>query len=277
MDPFLEQLKNRIDDRVALDRKLQMQLVAQWAQHNRTPGASPLTLRDVEFRTFSQNGEDGALLYIFSQIGTTNRTVVEICAGNGIECNAANLLITHGWKGMLVDGDKRNAEFAKVMYSILQDTFVRQPVVAQSWVTAENVNELIGGHGFSGEIDLLSLDIDGVDYWLWKAITVVRPRVVVLEYNGVWKAEHAVTVPYDPKFALDFSRTPYYCGASLGAFAKLGRSLGYRFVGTVRTEINAFFVREDVAVDVLPEVDLTTGLTYAMDYDWGADRPWVAV
>jgi hypothetical protein len=104
----------------------------------------------------------------------------------------------------------------------------------------------------------------------------VRPPVVVLEYNGLWKAEHAVTVPYDPTFTLDKSRSPYYCGASLAAFAKLGRSLGYRFVGTLRTQINAFFVRNDLGVQVLPEVDLRTGLSHAIDFDWG-DRPWVEV
>jgi len=206
-------LKQRTDDRAALERKLQMLLMAQWTQQARDGGGPRLTLRDVEFRTFSQNGEDGALLYIFSLIGMTNRRAVEICAGNGIECNAANLLITHGWKGLLVDGNEQNVSFAREMYKIFQDTCIRPPAVACSWVTAENVNDLIASHGFSGEIDLLSLDVDGVDYWIWKAITVVQPRVVVLEYNGVWKAEHAVTVPYDPKFALDFSRTPYYCGA----------------------------------------------------------------
>lgn len=274
MDPFLTQLKDRIDDRAALERKLQMLLVAQWRQQRRD--GERLTLKDVEFRTFSQNGEDGALLYIFSLIGTTNRTVVEICAGNGVECNAANLLINHGWKGLLVDGSERNANFARDMYNLFSDTWVRPPVVACSWVTAENVNDLIASHGFRGEIDLFSLDIDGMDYWVWKALTIIQPRVVVLEYNWAWKAEHAVTVPYDPQFALDFSRTPYYCGASLAAFAKLGRALGYRYVGSLRTEINAFFVRNDLGVDVLPEQDLRTGLHYALDYDWG-DRPWLAV
>jgi hypothetical protein len=276
MDPFLEALKNRVDDRAALERKLQMLLAFQWTQQARTAGTPRPTLADVEFRTFSQNGEDGALLYIFSLIGATNRHVVEICAGNGIECNAANLLITHGWRGLLVDGDERNVSFAREIYRLFQDTSVRPPAVAQAWVTAENVDDLIASHGFSGEIDLLSLDIDGNDYWIWKAITVVQPRVVVLEYNGIWRAEHAVTVPYDPTFRLDFSRTPYYCGASLGAFAKLGATLGYRFVGACRSQINAFFVRNDVGADLLPEVDLRVGLSHAIDFDWG-DRPWERV
>jgi hypothetical protein len=163
MDPSLEQLKKSVDERAALERKLQLLLAAQWTQQARSAAPPRPTLRDVEFRTFSQNGEDGALLYIFSLIGTTNRKVVEVCAGNGLECNAANLVITHGWKGLLVDGDERNVTAARQMYSLLQDTFIRPPVIAHSWVTAENVNDLLASHGFSGEIDLLSLDIDGVD------------------------------------------------------------------------------------------------------------------
>src|SRR5262249_19085178 len=109
MDPILEALKQRVDDRAALERKLQMLLVADWSR--RLPDIRPLTLPEVEFRAFSQNGEDGALLYVFAMIGTTSRRVVEICAGNGLECNAGNLLITHGWRGLLVDGQESNVRF----------------------------------------------------------------------------------------------------------------------------------------------------------------------
>ncbi len=275
MDPFIETLKRQVDDRAALERKLQLLLMSQWSQP-RPAGALPLSIRDVEFRTFSQNGEDGVLLYIFSLIGTTNRKVVEICAGNGVECNAANLVITHGWRGLLVDGEERNVQFARVVYGALQDTFIRPPTIVQSWVTAENVNDLISGHSFAGEIDLLSIDIDGIDYWLWKAITVVQPRVVVIEYNGIHGPDLAVTVPYDPHFVLDTSQTPYYCGASLAALVKLGRSLGYRFVGTPRSQVNAVFVRADLGADLLPEVDVRSGLEYWVDFDWGRRR-WVHV
>src|SRR4029077_11273085 len=125
-------------------------------------------LTDTEFRCFSQNGEDGILLYIFSILGTTNKRVVEIGAGDGIECNTANLIINHGWTGLLVDGDEANVAQGRRFYAECRDTFIRPPRFVHSWVSAENVNDLLRQHDFTGDIDLFSLDIDGVDYWLWK-------------------------------------------------------------------------------------------------------------
>src|SRR5262249_5113391 len=124
---------------------------------------------DVGFRFFSQNDEDGFLLYIFSLIGTTTKKAVEVCAGNGIECNTANLIVNHGWVGLLVDGDSTLVEQGKDFYSRCPDTFWLPPSLVQAWVTTDNINSLIRDHGFEGEIDLLSIDMDGVDYWIWKA------------------------------------------------------------------------------------------------------------
>jgi hypothetical protein len=211
-------------------------------------------LRDTEFRCFSQNGEDGLLLYLFALIGTTNRKVVEICAGDGIECNAANLIINHGWHGLLFDGNEEQVRRGKEFYARCRDTFVAPPTLAAAWLTAENVNALVAEHGFAGDIDLLSLDIDGIDYWVWKALTVVRPRAVILECNGVWGPHLSVSVPYRPDFRLDFSKQPYYCGASLAAFVKLGREKGYRLVGLQRLGFNALFLRSDTGADLFPEL-----------------------
>ena len=268
------EIKDRVNLLASTDRKLQILLSAKYrelADRRIAP-----TMEDIEFRTFSQNGEDGVLLYILSLIGTTNRKVVEICAADGIECNSANLIINHGWKGLLFDGDAANVERGRQLYAGLSDTFIRPPIIAQSWITAENVNDEIVRYGFRGEIDLLSIDVDGNDFWIWKAIECVQPRVVVLEYNGVWAADRAVTVPYDPNFRLDFSRVPFYCGASLAAFVALGRQKGYRLVGCPRTQINAFFVRSDLGAELLPEVPASSCLDNCLDYDWG-DRPWIDV
>lgn len=255
----------------SLDRKLQLLLSLEYRRMN-----GIRTLAEAEFRSFSQNGEDGILLYLFSVIGTTNRRCVEICAGDGIESNTANLIINHGWTGLLVDGNQANIERGRQVYAELRDTFTRPPEFVHAWVTRENVNDLVGSHGFTGEIDLLSLDIDGNDYWIWQALDSIRPRVVVLEYNGVWRADRSVTIPYDPAFQLDFSRQPYYCGASLAAFVKLGREKGYRLVGSTRAAFNAFFVRNDLGTDLLPEVAAATCLPYCFDHDWG-DQQWVDV
>jgi hypothetical protein len=219
----------------------------------RDSGARLPDLADVEFRCHSQNGEDGILLYIFSLIGTTSRKSVEICAGNGVECNTANLIINHGWQGLLVDGSQDNIDAAKAFYERHPNTRLSPPALAVSWVTAENVNGLISSRGFGGEIDLFSLDVDGVDYWIWRAIDCMQPRVVVLEFNGVLGPDERLTIPYDPAFKLDLAKLPHKCGASLSAFAALGRDKGYRLVGVQSLGINAFFVRAGVGEDVLPE------------------------
>jgi hypothetical protein len=223
-------------------------------QHMLRAGAPQPDLRDTEFRCYSQNGEDGILLYLFSLLGITNRKVVEICSSNGIECNAANLLVNHGWQGLLVDGDQAQIEAGKKFYANHPNTRFSVPTRSHHWVTAENVDQLIAHHGFAGHIDLLSLDLDGMDWWIWRAIQCIRPRVIVLEFNALLGPDRALTLPYNPQFRLNYSRQPYQCGASLSAFAKLGCEKGYRLVGVTSLGINAFFVRADVGADLFPEI-----------------------
>jgi hypothetical protein len=226
--------------------------------HNRLPLPS---LADIQFRSYSQNGEDGILLYIFSLIGSTNKTVVEMCAGSGIECNSANLILNHRWVGFLFDGNEHNIQAGKAFYEQHKDTNWLRPELVHAWITAENVNELILDNGVAGEIDLLSLDLDGVDYWIWKAIDCIRPRVVVVEYNWLWGAEKAVTIPYttdfinkDPSGAEGGDEWIYF-GASLPAFVKLAREKGYRLIGCESWGFNAFFIRNDVGQDILGEIE----------------------
>jgi hypothetical protein len=226
-----------------------------------------LSFADVEFRAFSQNGEDGILLYVFGLIGMGDRKSVEICAGDGIECNTANLIVNHGWDGLLFDGDTRLVERGRAYYSRLGDTASYPPKFVNSWITRENVNELLTQNGFAGPVDLLSLDLDGVDYWIWEAIEVIRPRVVIAEVQCIWGALRSVTVPYSETFkAPVHDRFKVYCGASLPAFVKLARTKGYRLVGVQRLGFNAVFVADGVGEKLLPEVDVATCV----------DRPFVA-
>ncbi len=217
-------------------------------------GVTLPAFRDVEFRCFSQNGEDGILLYLFSLLGTTNRRVVEICAGDGLECNSANLVINHGWQGLMMDGDADNIARGRSFYATCRTTWVSPPTMVQAWITAENINELIRGNGFSGPVDLLSLDIDGNDYWVWKAIDVIEPRAVVLEFNPGLGPERRTSIAYDPDFRLDLTQQPSRCGASLAAFEALGRSKGYRLVGAQSFGFNAFFVRDGLGETPLPGI-----------------------
>jgi len=213
------------------------------------------SMKDVGFRKYSQFEEDGILLYIFSLIPPINRTCVEICAGDGRECNTANLIINHGWWGHLFDGNEQNVKSGKKFFSTNKNTFLYPPQFTHAWITAENVNGLITKSGGTGPVDLLSLDIDGMDYWVWKAITVIEPQVVVCETHNPVPPDKALTVPYDPEFICESEN---YRGASLAAMCKLGREKGYRLVGSHRFGFNAFFIKNGVREEFFPEVQVAS-------------------
>jgi hypothetical protein len=202
----------------------------------------------------SEFGQDGILLYIFSLIGTTNRKALEICAGDGIECNAANLILNHGFHGLLFDGNAELIERGRAFYAAHPNTRLSPPQLTAAWITAETINDQVAAHGFAGDIDLLSLDLDGNDYWIWQALTMVRPRIMVLEFNANCGPEVAATMSYNPDYRIDPTVTPPHCGASLSAFVKVGRAKGYRLIGMQRLGFNAFFAREDIGTHLLPEV-----------------------
>ncbi|MDX1460782.1 MAG: hypothetical protein R3348_06965 [Xanthomonadales bacterium] len=215
-----------------------------------------MDLRDVGWSVYSQHEEDGLLLYVFARIGVEHYRCVDMCVGTGLESNTANLIINHRWTGLLIDGDEDNLAIARSFYESRRETRYWPPELRHAWLTRDNVNDVIGRAGCSGEIDLLSLDMDGVDYWIWKALDVVQPRVVVAEYNHLLGPEARLSVPYSDHFVAEF--TEYgsdYAGASLGAFIDLAASRGMRFVGTNAIGTNAIFVREDLAGVMLPEAD----------------------
>lgn len=211
------------------------------------PKDDPRHLTWHENSVFSQNGEDGILQHIFAEIGTDSKRFIEFGVEDGTECNSAFLAIEMGWTGLLMDGSDDNARKGRIFYDAMIPHRPGAVVFKSAWITRENINGLIKESGFQGEIDLLSVDIDGNDYWVWQAIDVVQPRVVVAEYNATFGPERAVTVPYQPDFdRTRMSPTWFYHGASLAALEKLGRAKGYRLIGCESTGVNAFFVREDL-------------------------------
>ena len=282
MFSFLDPRK--LDEIPAVDKAAQLLLALHYRHllHEHAPLPS---FDEVQFRAFSQNGEDCILLFLFSVIGTTNKRSVELGAGNGTSCNTANLIINHGWTGLLVDAALREVEEGRRFYSQHPDTAGHPPTFVHAWLTKENVNQLIQGAGHRGEIDLLSLDLDGNDYWVWEALECISPRAVVLEYRTVWGADRAVTVPYRPDFVgervgggLD------YAGASLPAFVKLGRMKGYRLVGCERLCFNAFFLRDGVGQDLFPEIPASACFSHpaaqhqiAHQQPLVAEREWIEV
>ncbi len=218
-------------------------------------------LNDTGFRIFSQNDEDGILLFIFSVIGTKNKVFIEIGTGDGIECNCANLAINLGWHGIFIDGNEKALAVGKEIYGIHPDTRIFPPLFKAALVNRENINKIISDAGFKGEVDFLSIDIDGMDYWIWEAIDCVDPRLVAVEINGKF-GTRSITVPYDSNWTYDSEKYPHYHGASLTAFQKLAKKKNYRLIGTNRFGFNAFFLRNDICPDILPEVSVESCRTH---------------
>jgi hypothetical protein len=191
---------------------------------------------------------------MFSQAGVTNRRFVEFGMGDGRECNTANLSLHYGWRGLLMDINEENVYAARRYYAQRLGARSSNVGIVQCKVTRENINEVLAGNGCEGEIDLLSLDIDGNDYWVWRAMNVISPRVAVIEYNAILGCERSITIPYDPDFVVGNRWSYFYHGASLPALAKLAKSKGYVLVGCDMQGTDAFFVRKDVARGKLSEV-----------------------
>jgi len=205
--------------------------------------ADPRRLLRHGFKVFSQNDEDGIIQEIFRRIGVTDRTFVEFGVETGIECNTAKLLV-EGWRGLWIESVAPNA--AKIRENF-RDFIIKQALMLeQKTVTAENIDELLTRAGMQGEIDLFSIDIDYNDYWVWKAIETIVPRVVVIEYNASLRPPMSLVVPYRPDGCWDGSN---FYGASLEALVRLGRIKGYRLVGCSIAGVNAFFVRSDLCAD----------------------------
>jgi hypothetical protein len=253
LGPILKELEVSLESRLKDEAASQKTLMQQYRLLASKGNEWLPAIQDVGFRKYSQFEEDGILLYIFSLISPINRTCVEICAGNGRQCNTANLIISHGWWGHLFDGNEKNVKTGEAFFAQNKDTFLYPPRFTKAWITAENVNEKIAQSGARGPIDLLSLDIDGMDYWVWKAITVIDPQVVVCETHNPIPPDKALTIPYDPQFIFESEN---YRGASLAAMCKLGREKGYRLVGTHRFGFNAFFIKNGLGEDYFPEVDV---------------------
>jgi hypothetical protein len=199
-------------------------------------------LQAYEFRAFSQWGEDGIIQHLVRALSLPRGVFVEFGVETYVESNTRFLLVNDNWAGLVIDGSAENIAFIKN-----DPIYWRHNLKAEcSFITAENINELISRNGIRGEIGILSVDIDGNDYWVWKAIDVVEPVIVIVEYNARFGPSAAVTVPYDAAFVRGKAHhSMIYYGASLAAFCKLGAAKGYALVGCNSAGNNAFFVRRD--------------------------------
>ncbi|WP_051568705.1 hypothetical protein [Crocinitomix catalasitica] len=215
---------------------------------------------DTGFRVFSQFEEDGKILYILALIGMQNKTFLEIGSDDGINSNCANLALNFGYDGLFLDGNPRSIERGKYFYAKYPHPWLPAPKFTCAKVLAENINQLVADAGFSGDIDVMSIDIDGNDYWVWKALTQVSPNVVIIETHIEFGMRNIV-VPYDPAYFYP-GKHPVYHGASPIAMVNLARLKGYRLVGANDLGFNFIFVKNGLADDILPEVPVESVLTH---------------
>ena len=212
-------------------------------------------IADAEFRIFSQFGEDGIIQFLISRVPIENDTFIEFGVADYRESNTRFLVCNDNWRGLIMDGGTSHIDFVHN-----NPIGWRHHVDARSaFITRENVNEVIADAGFKGDIGLLSVDIDGNDYWVLDRLNVVSPRILIVEYNSTFGPTAAVTIPYDPSFNRTAAHgSNLYWGASLQALALAAERLGHVFVGSNRAGNNAFFVRSDVVGDIEP-VDVAAG------------------
>ena len=205
------------------------------------PPSTPL--EETEFSVYSQWGEDGIIHFLLRHVPCPNRTFVEFGVEDFSEANLRFLIERSPWRGLVMDGSPD-------LEARVQATGLawRRHLQAKSvFITAENINELIKKSCIEPELDILSIDLDGIDYWVWKSFTAYSPRIVIVEYNSLFGPSATITVPYRPDFQRAKAHYSHlYWGASLGALVQLAHEKGYSCVGSTSTGLNAFFVRDDV-------------------------------
>ena len=199
----------------------------------------PLRLERFGAKVYSQHDEDGILAEIFRRIGTTNRQFFEFGVEDGLECNT-HLLLHQGWQGAWAEASEPEAQAIRTRFRLALDAGRLR--VAARRVDADTVNAIARELGVPAEADLVSIDIDFNDYWVWKALEL-RPRVVVVEYNAKFPPPMKHVVAHNKDRA--WNGSDYY-GASLQSLCDLATAKGYTLVGCNITGVNAFFVRTEL-------------------------------
>lgn len=233
----------------------------RWERQTREHLQDSLFLESYGYKVYSQNDEDGILQEIFDRIGTETKRFVEFGVQDGLECNS-HYLLHKGWTGLWLEGNEAfYQQIQKKFKSVISKGLLRTKCV---FITRDNIDPILKENGWEGgRIDLLSIDVDGNDYYIWDVISSVTPRVVCIEYNGTFPPDCSWVMPYFREHVWGGNN---YHGASLKALENLGRKKGYQLVGTNLTGVNAFFVRADLARGKFPEPATAENLYNAPNY-----------
>ena len=200
-------------------------------------------LSDIEFQVYSQWGEDGIIDWLINKYPEIPKIFLEIGTQDYKESNTRFLLINKNWNGFIIEADKAAVEDIKS-----QRIYWKHNLRAiNEFITKDNINNVIKKFNIPKKIGLLSLDIDGVDYWVLKKLSALDPSIIVCEYNSLFGQKKSVTVPYKSNFIR--SKEHYsnlYYGASINAFIDLMKKKNYFLIGTNSAGNNAFFVKKNI-------------------------------
>ena len=202
-----------------------------------------------QFRVFSQWGEDGLLQYLVSNVKFCNNKFIEFGVEDYYESNTRFLLSNNNWSGLIIDGDSENIN------KIKKDTiyWASNLIAINQFITKDNINEIIKSNGFSGNIGILSIDIDGNDFWIFKAIDVVKPDLIIIEYNSIFGCDFPLSVPYDKNFVRTKKHySNIYYGSSIRALNDLAVQKGYSLIASNDAGNNLFFLRKEILGDIKP-------------------------
>ena len=235
---------------------------------NLAASGSVPSLPETGFRCFSQFEEDGKLLFIFAVLGIASGTFVDIGASDGINSNCANFALNFGWRGVFIDGNPDKIKRGQEFYSRHPDSWAYPPKFVRALVTRENINAVLRTAAVPADVDLLSVDIDGNDYWVWDAIECIVPKVVIIETHIEFGAR-SIVVPYDKDYIYP-GKHPDYHGASPAAMVKLANKKGYRLIGSNDYGFNTIYVRRGLGEDFLPEVAVETVLAHPRNLERAA-------
>ena len=252
LSPRLELLLHaELDSRGHILSLLEPLRIAQGRIESRqTETIPPENWDAMGFGVTSQFGEDGFLQHLIRQVPGAPHSFVEFGVENYRQANTRFLLEKDRWRGLIMDGSEHNIATLREGDAAY---WMRDLTAVAAFITRENINALLTEHGFTGELGLLSIDIDGNDFWVWQAIEAVAPQLISVEYNFRFGSDVAVAVPYSPTFDKNIAHpSRLYYGASLRALTGLANERGYDLVGCSDGGVNAFFVRHDIRPATLP-------------------------
>ena len=218
------------------------------------------SLSEVEFKVFSQFGDDGIIQWLINNLDIPNKTFIEFGVQDYRESNTRFLMMNDNWSGFVMDGSEQN-----VSRIVNSEYYWKHELFAKcAFIDTANINALIASSSFAKDVGILHIDLDGNDYWIWKEISVIAPIVVILEYNSVFGIDRAITVPYDKGFMRTKAHySNLYFGASLRALHALSTEKGYSFIGCNSAGNNAYFVRNDKLNDVVRMISLENGYVFS--------------